>query len=240
MRYSFTVSNVSEPSLSSESMGVETRAPVTTADDTVRTCNPSLSMAPHDRSSSMVLGSPESQSGCSDPNHDVRSDSQYHYRRLRRLGKVDFPRFNGDGIKDWLFQIEQFFLIDHTPEELKVDIASIHFDDIDATWHQSIVQSIMWRHVRHDWWNYKLLLQVRYNKHVDDSIAKLKLLQETEGIEVYHARFESICTRVKLDEDFLVSLYLTGLKTDTQVNIRMFQPQTIQQCFNLRRFNNVS
>jgi len=147
------------------------------------------------------------------------------------LGKVDFPRFNGDGIKDWLFQIEQFFLIDHTPEELKVDIASIHFDDIDATWHQSIIQSIMWRHVRHDWWNYKLLLQVRYNKHVDDSIAKLKLLQETEGIEVYHARFESICTRVKLDEDFLVSLYLTGLKTDTQVNIRMFQPQTIQQCF---------
>ncbi|KAG7578422.1 Retrotransposon gag domain [Arabidopsis thaliana x Arabidopsis arenosa] len=157
--------------------------------------------------------------------------SRSRYADPKRLETVDFPRFHGDKIMDWLFQIEQFFLIDRTPEELKVGIASSHFDDIAATLHQSIVQSMWWKHVRHDWWSYKLLLQVRYNKHVDDSIAKLKLLQETEGIEGYHARFESISTRVKLDEDYLVSLYLTGLENDTQVNVKMFQPQTIQQCF---------
>ncbi|KAG7552546.1 Retrotransposon gag domain [Arabidopsis thaliana x Arabidopsis arenosa] len=162
---------------------------------------------------------------------DMWFRSRSRYADPERLETVDFPRFHGDKILDWLFQIEQFFLIDRTPEELKVDIASIHFDNIVATLHQSIVQSMWWKHVRHDWWSYKLLLQVRYNKHVDDSIAKLKLLEETEGIEVYHARFESISTRVKLDEDYLVSLYLTGLENDTQVNVKMFQPQTIQQCF---------
>ncbi|KAG7583792.1 hypothetical protein ISN44_As08g033080 [Arabidopsis suecica] len=144
--------------------------------------------------------------------------SRSRYADPERLETVDFPRFHGDKILDWLFQIEQFFLIERTPEELKVGIASIHFDDIAATLHQSIVQSMWWKHVRHDWCSYKLLLQVRYNKHVDDSIAKLKLLKETEGIEVYHARFESISTSVKLDEDYLVSLYLKGLRSDTQVN----------------------
>jgi len=164
---------------------------------------------------------------------EMRFRSHSSYADLNRLEKADFLRFNGDDIKDWLFQIEQFFLIDRTQEELKVSIASIHFDDIVATLHQSIVQSTWWKHVRHNWMSYKLLLQVKYNEHVEDSIAKLKLLQETEGIEVYHARFESISTRVKLNEDYLVSLYLTGLKFYTQVNVMMFQPKTIQHCLML-------
>ncbi|CAL9213941.1 unnamed protein product, partial [Arabidopsis halleri] len=92
-----------------------------------------------------------------------------------------------------------------------------------------------WKHVRNDWWSYKLLLQVRYNKHVDDSIAELQQLHETEGIEEYHEKFELIKSRVKLSEAYLVSVYLAGLRSDTQVNVRMFQPQTIQQCFSIGR-----
>ncbi|KAG7564329.1 hypothetical protein ISN44_As10g010980 [Arabidopsis suecica] len=115
---------------------------------------------------------------------EMRFRSHSSYAALNMLEKADFLRFNGDNIEDWLFRIEQFFLIDRTPEELKVGIASIHFNDIAATLHQSIVQSMWWKHVRHDWWNYKLMLQVKYNQHVEDSIAKLKLLQETEEIEV--------------------------------------------------------
>lgn len=151
------------------------------------------------------------------------------------FARLEHLRFNGDRITEWLFQIEQFFLIDRTPEELKVGFASLHFDDTAATLHQSIVQSMWWKHVRHDWWSYKLLLQVRYDEHVNDSIAKLTQLQETEGIEEYHARFELISTRLNFAEDYLVSVYLAGLRTDTQLNVRMFGPQTIQQCLMLGR-----
>jgi len=136
--------------------------------------------------------------------------------------KLDFPRFNGDKIQEWLLLVEQFFEIYQTPDEFKVCLVSIHFDGLANAWHQSISHSVMWEHVRHDWWSYKLLLQVRYNEHVDDSIAKLTQLQETEGIEEYHARFELISTRVNFGEDYLVSFYLEGLRTDTQVNVRMF------------------
>lgn len=37
-------------------------------------------------------------------------------------------------------------------------------------------------------------------------------------------------TRVNLSEDYLVSAYLVGLRNNTQMHIRMFQPQTVRQC----------
>ncbi|KAG7534093.1 Retrotransposon gag domain [Arabidopsis thaliana x Arabidopsis arenosa] len=153
------------------------------------------------------------------------------YVGVTRLEKLDFPRFSSDKVQEWLILVEQFFEIDQTPDELKIGLVSIHFDDIAAAWHQSIAQSGLWKHIMHDWETYKLLLLGKYNKHVDDSIAQLKQLQETEGIEEYHARFGLINTTVDIDEDYLVSVYLAGLRTDTRENVQIFQPQTVNQCF---------
>ena len=33
-----------------------------------------------------------------------------HYSGMTRLTKLDFPRFNGEGMKDWLCKVDQFFL----------------------------------------------------------------------------------------------------------------------------------
>lgn len=51
----------------------------------------------------------------------------------------------------------------------------------------------------------------------------------------YHQKFELIKTRVNFSEEYLVSAYLTGLRMDTHMHIRMFQPQTIRQCLLLER-----
>ena len=80
-----------------------------------------------------------------------------------------------------------------------------------------------------------MLLQVRFDEILDDPIADLKQLQETEGTMDYHARFEVIKTRVKLSEEYLVSAYLACLRMDTQMHIRMFQPQNTRQCLLLGR-----
>lgn len=49
---------------------------------------------------------------------------------MTRLAKVDFPRFNGENVKEWLFKVEEFFGIDNTPFEIRVRLASIYFDQI--------------------------------------------------------------------------------------------------------------
>ncbi|KAG7653835.1 Retrotransposon gag domain [Arabidopsis suecica] len=76
----------------------------------------------------------------------------------------------------------------------------------------------------------------RFEKVLDDPIAELKQLKETNGIVEYHKKFELLSTRVNLTEDYLVRVYLDGLQIDTQVNVQMFQPQTIRQCFLIGKF----
>ncbi|KAG7564023.1 Retrotransposon gag domain [Arabidopsis suecica] len=76
----------------------------------------------------------------------------------------------------------------------------------------------------------------RFEKVLDDPIAELKQLKETNGIVEYHKKFELLSTRVNLTEDYLVRVFLEGLQIDTQVNVQMFQPQTIRQCFLIGKF----
>lgn len=40
---------------------------------------------------------------------------------------------------------------------------------------------------------------------------------------------------MNLSEAYLVNAYLVGLRVDTQMHIRMFQPQKVRQCLSLGR-----
>lgn len=171
----------------------------------------------------------------SDAGRDIRSDLSATYGAMTRLGKVDFPRFNGEHVVDWIFKAEEFFSIDQTPNHFKIKIATIHFDGPAAKWHQSNVQSGFGKSVRYDWEAFKTLLQDRFEDVLEDPIAELKQLQETDGIVNYHEKFEMIKTRLDLPEDYLVSAYLAGLRIDTQMHVRMFRPLTVKDCLMLGR-----
>ncbi|CAL9232033.1 unnamed protein product, partial [Arabidopsis halleri] len=180
--------------------------------------------------------SPGNHSGGSDLQREYRSGAPSRYAGLTRLGKIDFPKFDGKRVKEWLFKAEEFFGVDFTPAELKVKMAAIHFEGCAATWHQSFIQSGVGLEVLYDWQGYAKLLKERFEDVCDDPIAELKKLQEDDGgIVPYHEKFELIKTRVNLSEAYLVSAYLAGLRTDTQMHVRMFQPQTISRCLLLGR-----
>lgn len=84
------------------------------------------------------------------------------------------------------------------------------------------------------------MLIERFEEFFDDPIAELKQLTETYGIVNYHGKFEAIRARVKLSEEYLVSAYLVGLRLDTQMHIRMFQPQTMRLCLMLGRLYEIA
>ncbi|KAG7547859.1 Chromo-like domain superfamily [Arabidopsis suecica] len=173
---------------------------------------------------------PSSKVGCGH-----RSGMNLAYSTITRLSKLDFHRFSGDRVREWLFKLEQFFSLDFTPEELKVRIASSHFDGVAKKWHQSLLDTDFGVKLLSDWKTYKLVLQEHFAEVLDDPIAEFKQLKETNGIEEYHKKFELLRTRVKLPEAYLVRTYLDGLQTDTQVNVQMFQPQTVEQCLLIGR-----
>ncbi|KAF8409892.1 hypothetical protein HHK36_002410 [Tetracentron sinense] len=46
-----------------------------------------------------------------------------------RYVKIDFPRFGGDDPRGWVYQCEQYFMVNNTEEEHKVQFASIHLNE---------------------------------------------------------------------------------------------------------------
>jgi hypothetical protein len=162
--------------------------------------------------------------------HVRRTGTNSNYSAVTRSSKLDFHRFSGDRVRDWLFKLEQFFSLDFTPEELMVSIASTLCDGAAAKWYKSLFESDFGVKLLSNWNMYKLLLEEHFAEVLDDPISELKQLKETNGIEEYHKKFELLRARVNLSEDYLVRVYLDGLHPDTQMNVNMFQPQTVCQC----------
>ncbi|OIT23482.1 hypothetical protein A4A49_57786, partial [Nicotiana attenuata] len=49
---------------------------------------------------------------------------------------VAISKFDGTGLKDWLYKCEQFFDVDGTPEDSKVKLASCKLEGRALQWHQ--------------------------------------------------------------------------------------------------------
>ncbi|CAL9223350.1 unnamed protein product, partial [Arabidopsis halleri] len=126
-----------------------------------------------------VSATPDSFDDSPDPYRGSRSGNQQQYSGMTRIGKMDFPRFDGDRTRDWLFKVEEFFSLDFTPSETKVKLAAIHFDGRASTWHQSLMQTPKGKQYLRDWEAYKLLIIERFEDVFEDPIAELKQLQET-------------------------------------------------------------
>ena len=39
--------------------------------------------------------------------------------------KLEFPKFNGKGVDEWLFKVDQIFMLDKTLEQSKINVASL-------------------------------------------------------------------------------------------------------------------
>lgn len=56
------------------------------------------------------------------------------------LTRLEFPRFNGDGLYDWLYRCDKYFELYDTPDSMKIKIASIHLEGRALQWHQNYLR----------------------------------------------------------------------------------------------------
>lgn len=59
-----------------------------------------------------------------------------------RISRVEFPRFDGTQVKEWLYKCEQFFTLGVIAAETRVRFASIHLDGIVLQWHLNYMASV--------------------------------------------------------------------------------------------------
>src|SRR4051812_27661490 len=72
----------------------------------------------------------------STPTRDTRINSY-----STRISKVDFPKFVGKKVRDWLYKCDQFFRLDNTPPDSMVRLASIHLDGLALQWHLNYMRN---------------------------------------------------------------------------------------------------
>ncbi|PKI64042.1 hypothetical protein CRG98_015574 [Punica granatum] len=100
------------------------------------------------------------------------------YSTTTRIGKLEFPRFCGDGVRDWLYRCEQFFGVDGTPDDVKVKLVAIHLEGRALQWHQAYVRSLGVEGKIVGWSEYVTAIISRFgDSGYEDPMADLKNLK---------------------------------------------------------------
>ncbi|XP_039133795.1 uncharacterized protein LOC120270795 [Dioscorea cayenensis subsp. rotundata] len=110
----------------------------------------------------------------------VRTEKELSYLKSIRpkLTKLEFPRFNGDHIYDWLFKCKQFFEFDETPDGIKVKIASLHLEGAALQWHQGYLRRRGGENPP-SWGDYVTQLNTRFGNELHyDPMEELKDLRQ--------------------------------------------------------------
>nr|GEV36650.1 hypothetical protein [Tanacetum cinerariifolium] len=150
----------------------------------------------------------------------------------RKLIRIEFPKFSGDDVKDWVYRCKQFFKVDRVPDGRKIQLASMHMFDAAIVWYQQYVQK--YPH-NTSWEHFEAEVVKRFGVLYDDPILELKNLKQTGLVQTYQEAFEALLNKMNLPELVAVSMFMRGLKPEVGTLMRMFQATTLSETYGLAR-----
>ncbi|GJU69088.1 disease resistance protein [Tanacetum coccineum] len=149
-----------------------------------------------------------------------------------KLIRIEFPKFSGDDVKDWVYRCKQFFKVDGVPDGRKIQLASMHMFDAALVWYQQYMKkypdNTLWEH-------FEVEVVKRFGVLYDDPIVELKNLKQTGSVQHYQEAFEALLNKVDLPEPIAVSMFMRGLKSEVGTPMRMFQANTLSESYQLAR-----
>ncbi|CAJ2661631.1 unnamed protein product [Trifolium pratense] len=155
-----------------------------------------------------------------------------------RISKVEFPRFDGKNVRDWLYKCDQFFLLDETPATSMVRLASIHLDGLALQWHLNYMRQKF--DIYPSWQQYITDVTARFGDAYEDPLSSLLQIKHVGKIQEYIDKFELALTQVSLIPEHSLSIFLAGLEYHTQMHVRMFNPTNIAHAANLAKLHESS
>ncbi|KAG8387123.1 hypothetical protein BUALT_Bualt03G0220500 [Buddleja alternifolia] len=162
-------------------------------------------------------------------------NSNLGYQIPTKVARVEFPRFNGDYLRGWLYKCEQFFEVDETPPTAKVKMASVHLEGKIIQWHQMYMKGRLTREIPNSE-EYIRALNDRFGALVyDDPMSELVNLKQMGSIQQYLDRFDEIVNCLDLPDPYALSCFLGDLRSEISVNVRMFRPKSLQEAISLAK-----
>jgi hypothetical protein len=150
---------------------------------------------------------------------------------VTRSVRIEFPKFDGTDPTGWIYKANKFFHFYKTSYHQKLQLASIHMKGKALFWYQDMD---MYGFIP----NWHILTQVMLERFgpsaYDDPMEALTRSKQTTSVEDYKERFEAISDRVRgIDDNNRLSCFLSGLKDEIRLPVRMFKPQSLLVAYGL-------
>ena len=152
---------------------------------------------------------------------------------LSRSVRIDFPRFKGDDPASWLYKANQYFNFYQTPLCEKLLMASFHMDGDALIWFQDSDENGMFV----TWEGFVEALLTQFGRIAyKDPMESLTRLRQSGSVVVYKGQFEALSNRIRgLSDGHKLSCFLTGLKDEVRLPVKMLKPKNLNETFGLAK-----
>jgi hypothetical protein len=147
--------------------------------------------------------------------------------------KLDFPRFDGSDVLQWIFKAEQFFDYYNTPDTQRLTIAAVHMDKDVVPWYQMLSRN----HPFQSWVAFTRSLELEFGPSPFDSPrAHLFKLTQTTTVHEYYVTFTALANRAQgLTPDAILDCFISGLKPDLRRDVLAQQPNNMTKAISLAK-----
>ena len=148
-----------------------------------------------------------------------------------KYSKLNFPTFEGENPKGWVYKCKRFFKYNELPKLEKVGIASMHLEGKALNWSQGYEPSV--KHL--NWETLATDITARFRQGTyDNPIGQITKLKQISSIHIHHEQFEALMVRTKgLKEGFFVQCFISGLRDTIKNQVMMSQPTTLSKAIGL-------
>ncbi|KAI9165525.1 hypothetical protein LWI28_015644 [Acer negundo] len=145
--------------------------------------------------------------------------------------KLNFPTFAEGDPTGWIFKAEQYFDFKGIDPQNKVQLASYHLEKVALQWYRWFTKfsGLM------SWAEFTKALLNRFGPtDFDDPSEALSRLKQTTTVDAYQEAFEKLSHKIDdLPENFLVGNFVSGLKDDIRLDVRVKQPRTLSEAISV-------
>ncbi|XP_071902780.1 uncharacterized protein [Coffea arabica] len=155
-----------------------------------------------------------------------------------RVPKLEFSRFAGEYVRDWIQKCETFFHLYGILGSQKMLIAEMHLEGRANVWFQSFKRDKR----TFGWEEFKEGVSHRFGDLGDeDGVEEFNKLQQSSTVMACQEKFEELRAIVLLknpglSESYFVSSYLSGLQEELKALVKMHKPQTLQEAFEVAKW----
>jgi hypothetical protein len=150
-----------------------------------------------------------------------------------RYVKLDFPRFDGKNVLNWIFKAEQFFDYHNTSDVDQLVIASVHLDHDVVPWFQMIQRS----HPFRSWHEFTRAIEMDFGPPAYDCPrATLFKLTQTSSVSDYYHEFNALANRVYgVSNEAFLDCILSGIQSEIRRDVLALSPVSLTKAFALAK-----